>query len=314
MSDTSTTAYSTLPFVPRTPFDDSSADVILRSSDGIDFHVHRVVLSLASSFFKEMFSLPQPSSEPDIPTISMSESAVVLDRALRFWYPGAEPVLVQTLHELRETLEILIQKYYMQFVIPLAKKHLREYLQGDPVAVFAIACRHEWKDLALEAAKSSLRAAIRNVSELPRPTNLNDMTADTYYALLLYHSECARVAAAASSSLEWVPYSHEIPGSGCLTDRVICPTDYRTWNYADVPQKGVVVWFAGYLQALAAKLANSPNAILDSPELLTLAGTRMSACPYCRENGFHRLAKFIVTLKAKIQREIDSVELPHLNF
>jgi hypothetical protein len=206
-------------------------------------------------------------------------------------------------------LEILIQKYDMQFVVPLAKKHLREYLQEDPVAVFAIACRHEWKDLTLEAAKSSLRVPIRNVSELPRPANLNDMTADTYHALLLYHSECAGVAAAASSSLEWVSYSNEIPGAGCPTDRVICPTDYRTWDYADMPQKGVVAWFAGYLQALTEKLANSPNARLDSPELLTLAGKRMSACPFCRENGFHRLAKFSVTLKAKIQREIDSVSL-----
>ena len=37
------------------PFDKPSADVILRTSDFVDFYVHKVVLSLASAFFEDMF-------------------------------------------------------------------------------------------------------------------------------------------------------------------------------------------------------------------------------------------------------------------
>lgn len=37
--------------VASAPFNKPSADVILRTSDGVDFHVHKMLLSLASSFF-----------------------------------------------------------------------------------------------------------------------------------------------------------------------------------------------------------------------------------------------------------------------
>ncbi|KAJ7142265.1 hypothetical protein C8R44DRAFT_592907, partial [Mycena epipterygia] len=120
------------------PFDDPGADVILRSSDGIDFRVHRLVLSLASPFFTSMFTLPQPISESQVRTIPVSESALVLDRSLRFWYPGAEPIVGQTLDELREMLEALILKYDMQFILTSAKQQLRAHLGEDPVAVFVV--------------------------------------------------------------------------------------------------------------------------------------------------------------------------------
>ncbi|OJT03115.1 hypothetical protein TRAPUB_6303 [Trametes pubescens] len=42
------------------PFDRDDADLILRSSDNIDFHVHRIILTLASPVFAGMFTTPQP--------------------------------------------------------------------------------------------------------------------------------------------------------------------------------------------------------------------------------------------------------------
>ncbi|KAI0255963.1 hypothetical protein BJV78DRAFT_1113987, partial [Lactifluus subvellereus] len=47
------------------PFDDADADIILRSSDQVNFHVYKVILSVASPFFKDMFSLPQPVGADD---------------------------------------------------------------------------------------------------------------------------------------------------------------------------------------------------------------------------------------------------------
>ncbi|KAJ7142264.1 hypothetical protein C8R44DRAFT_192014 [Mycena epipterygia] len=129
-------------FVLQPPFDDPGADIILRSSDRFDFHVRRLVLSLASPFFRDMFTLPQPIPECPVPIIPVSESARVLNRSLRFWYRGTKPILGRTLDELREMLETVIRKYDMQFTIPLAKQ-LRGPLAQDPVAVFAIAFRHE---------------------------------------------------------------------------------------------------------------------------------------------------------------------------
>ncbi|KAI5992385.1 hypothetical protein F5J12DRAFT_897285 [Pisolithus orientalis] len=51
------------PTVALPPFDHEKADVILRSSDGADFRVFRLFLSLASPFFETLFDLPQPSEE-----------------------------------------------------------------------------------------------------------------------------------------------------------------------------------------------------------------------------------------------------------
>lgn len=53
--------------------DDPDADAILRSSDSINFHVRKSVLSEVSTFFKDMFSLPQNEPSDD------SQSSVGLD-------------------------------------------------------------------------------------------------------------------------------------------------------------------------------------------------------------------------------------------
>ena len=44
------------------PFDEGDADATLRTSDNVEFGVHRVILSLASPIFKDMFSMPQPQT------------------------------------------------------------------------------------------------------------------------------------------------------------------------------------------------------------------------------------------------------------
>ncbi|KAI6101550.1 hypothetical protein EV401DRAFT_792944 [Pisolithus croceorrhizus] len=51
------------PSCAPSPFDHVKADVILRSSDDIDFRVFKSFLSLASPFFETLFDLPQPSEE-----------------------------------------------------------------------------------------------------------------------------------------------------------------------------------------------------------------------------------------------------------
>ncbi|KAJ7215014.1 hypothetical protein GGX14DRAFT_496598 [Mycena pura] len=306
---TETTRDPPSPFTLCPPFDSTGGDVQLRSSDGVDFHVHRLVLSLASPFFKDMFSLPQPDPGLEVATIQMSETASVLYRALRFWYPGAEPPAIQTLDELREMLEVLILKYDMQFIVPAAKKHLREFLAEDSVAVFAIACRHEWRDVALEAAKSSLRLPIRAFES--RPAQLEYMTADTYHSLLHYHTKCAIVATASTSALRWASYA-DIPGTGCTNwkNPTVCPRARAGhWTFAHNTLGPLTAWFSACLDILAATLLQSPAATLDSPDFLSQAVEKIGACESCRSEGFPALMKFLGILRAQIEHDLDSVEL-----
>lgn len=81
MSDTTNTR-------PRAPFDDADADVILRSADGADFRLYKVILAKASPFFRGMFTLPDshPPGEPQV--VTMTEDADTLSNLLRLRYPA----------------------------------------------------------------------------------------------------------------------------------------------------------------------------------------------------------------------------------
>lgn len=43
--------------------DDPHADVIIRSSDSVDFRVRKAILSEVSAFFEDLFSLPQVDTD-----------------------------------------------------------------------------------------------------------------------------------------------------------------------------------------------------------------------------------------------------------
>jgi hypothetical protein len=66
------------------------ADVILQSSDLVNFRVHKSVLATSSPFFSDMFTLPQApnGTAPDeLPVVHVSEDAVVLNSLISMLYP-----------------------------------------------------------------------------------------------------------------------------------------------------------------------------------------------------------------------------------
>jgi hypothetical protein len=72
------------------PFDVPDANLIIRSSDFVDFRVHKAVLAMASPFFKDLLSLPQPSNSEsvgDLPVVQLSESSELLDSLVSLLYP-----------------------------------------------------------------------------------------------------------------------------------------------------------------------------------------------------------------------------------
>ena len=66
------------------------ANVILRSSDKVNFRVHQGVLALSSPFFKDLLSLPQPpDNEPidGLPIVQVPENAELLNSLISLLYP-----------------------------------------------------------------------------------------------------------------------------------------------------------------------------------------------------------------------------------
>src|SRR5258708_20347343 len=82
------------------PFDDARADLILQSSDKVQFRVFKTIFYLASPIFADMFSIPSPPSEKhhdEAQVVPLSEHSTALDIALRHIYPVRRTPKPQTL-------------------------------------------------------------------------------------------------------------------------------------------------------------------------------------------------------------------------
>ena len=163
------------------PFDNPEADVILRSCDGVDFHVFKIVLSLASPVFADMFSIPAPSpGRPEsqtvhdgLPVVQLSESSKVLDLALRHCYPIRSPELVDS----KDALALLEfgRKFEVEALIPPLTCYLKLLTERDPVSAYCLAVNYHYDDIVEAAARSCLKLPITKLKcdVLGRSTRLS---------------------------------------------------------------------------------------------------------------------------------------------
>lgn len=159
----------------KSPFDDKTADIILRSSDSIHFYVNQFVLSLASPIFRDMFELGKPV-DPDVSPplaladscsrpssrhqiIDVSEPSSTLDLLLRFCYPVEEPKISQV-SDVANVLRTA-SKYEMSFLFPRLLTLLGSMVDTNPLGVFAVACHHKDEALA-KAAATQWKSKARN--------------------------------------------------------------------------------------------------------------------------------------------------------
>jgi hypothetical protein len=85
---------------PLELFDAPDANLIVRSSNFVDFRVHKPVLAMASSVFKDLFSLPQPpdsESDDDFPVVKLPEDSELLHSLFSIIYPV--PTVIPDSHE-----------------------------------------------------------------------------------------------------------------------------------------------------------------------------------------------------------------------
>jgi hypothetical protein len=75
---------------PVEPFDVPDANLIIRSSDLVDFRVHKSVLVMSSPIFKDLLSLPQPSESESVDGLSvvrLTEDSELLNTLVSMLYP-----------------------------------------------------------------------------------------------------------------------------------------------------------------------------------------------------------------------------------
>ncbi len=75
---------------PPKAFNVPDANLIIRSSDLVDFRVHKSILAMVSPFFQHRLSLPQPfdsESVDGLPVVQFSEGSELLNSLISLLYP-----------------------------------------------------------------------------------------------------------------------------------------------------------------------------------------------------------------------------------
>jgi hypothetical protein len=168
----------------------------------VHFHVFKIILSLASPIFADMFNIPSPESRdsPDeVQVVPVSERSRALDLALRHLYPIpiADAVSLPDVSILAE----FAHKYEVDALEKIIVRYLTGNVEDDPVGVYVIAVTYGYKRIGAQAAKSCLNIPF---SQLLSP-RLQFATAERHAELLSYHVACGDAASDVASQRRWFP-------------------------------------------------------------------------------------------------------------
>ncbi|RPD58982.1 hypothetical protein L227DRAFT_576623 [Lentinus tigrinus ALCF2SS1-6] len=201
-SPVGSTATSTAP----PPFDKSAADVVLCSSDGVEFHVFRWILEDSSPIFTDMFQLPTDTTGK-VQTVDLTETSDTLKRLLELHYPLPPQPQFASFEDAKPIL-VAADKYQLSKVAPALALAALPRIRVNPLRAYAFAVRHNMLELIRLSAKEFLQVSYMAVYS----EELEDITAGAYLRLLAYRKACA-------ASLEGLIASNWYPSVGSCVGR-----------------------------------------------------------------------------------------------
>ncbi|KAJ7281373.1 hypothetical protein C8J57DRAFT_1297412 [Mycena rebaudengoi] len=240
------------------PFNDESADIILRSSDDVDFHVHKLILSLVSPVFKDMFSLPQgPDSNSGetvggLPVIRVAESQKVLHQILTWCDPRCNPTSALDADEMGILLAAT-DKYDMAPVTTRIagafQNNLSKLVEAEALRVFAIAYRYKNYTGMPELIKKAARETLKMKTPFARVPmkDFNHIPGDVVQRLYVYHAACSNMAPDLTKQWDWLKADGELPWLNCP----LCPS--QKWIYGG-QKRNVSKWWIEYMQFAGREL------------------------------------------------------------
>lgn len=167
-------------------FGPPDGDIVLRAQGPSrrDFRVHKLVLSLASPVFRDMFSIPTSGvPRPDLGVVDVTDPPQALELVLRFIYPSPPPK-VDSLDLLVEGL-VITDKYNITGAQASLRMQLTKFMKEDPLRVYAIASRFEFEEEAREASFLTTGIYLPALTDLP--DDLKNVPATAYHKLVKIH-------------------------------------------------------------------------------------------------------------------------------
>ncbi|KAJ8590986.1 hypothetical protein M405DRAFT_765634 [Rhizopogon salebrosus TDB-379] len=292
----------------QAPFDNHDCDIILRSTDGVNFHVFKLILSLVSPVFKDMFTLPQTDLQSHVPVIPVAESSTTLRSLLLLCYPAATPTF-NKLDDVKAVMEAA-RKYDMEASLSRAGDlAMAQFLPTNSLELYALSCRFGWQHHAQTAAARTLE-----IKDLGRPssvfTGLRDITGFDYHRLLVYHYECGVAAQAVVGSLSWLE-----PSSNHSLRMWSCPPETKAGRklcIANLGDRVITPWFDEYLVSSGKELLARPcESTIWESESYDRAIFRAVGCSHCLSNGatIGNMSKFRTLFIAQVKQVLADVRI-----
>lgn len=295
----STKSSSAAPKPASSPFNAPDADIILRSSDNVDFRVHRSLLAHWSPHWASVLHSHRPDecswlgSSDGVPIVGVDEDAATTSLLLRYIYPGHDGAL-----DFRGAFKVLpaARKYTIVPAIQHAKKVVADFAAKYPLRAYAVA---EW--LRMEA---ELRTAAEATLTLPLEDTydpiLEQMRAGPYARLLAYHRRCAKAATAPLDDLRWMVDAAKRDGW--------VPVWATCTNHACPKRNNTTVWYWGHLQMTRNALARAPcRYTLEDLTLIERTLCAARACAFCASSAHKDLERFNGLLADRVERDVEVV-------
>ncbi|KAH9831714.1 uncharacterized protein C8Q71DRAFT_282747 [Rhodofomes roseus] len=187
--------------VASQPFDDPDADLIIRTSDEVDFRVYKIIMKHASPVFREMFTLPGNDTTA-LSVVDVAENSRVWDFILRMLYPVVRPLSLPAPSDYRPLLEA-VRKYDMAGVREAVKLAMIDpaVLKTQALRVYALSCAYGLPDAARIAAKATFQPWPGDQRPPPAFPDMDCMSVTAYHRLLQYRWDCVKAAVASHRGL-----------------------------------------------------------------------------------------------------------------
>lgn len=220
---------------PNVPYDvpkdlnDPDGDIILRSSDQVEFRFFRWPLQRLSPVLSDMFHLPDPSTPtepPAPPVVQMNETAPVIEALLRLSYPIDLPTPKDP-HTVALIIEAIVKLQAEERCKRWIRMATENLVHVNPWAMYAIllamgrkSCGYNFEEEVRIAARETFgRQVVRPWVEASMISGAD------YDRLLTYHSDCrtqfsgkeGEIFMKAGTSWPWFSPQH-CPAAGCFYD------------------------------------------------------------------------------------------------
>lgn len=285
------------------PFDDADADLIIHSSDDAYFSVIKPILRRASPVFANMFDFPPTDVDGQTPVVDLTEDKKTILALLHLCYPLGGPS-VENLDEVSALMGVC-EKYSMEGAQEaLGKMHLRQFLEQDPLRVYALAVRARCSGVAEDAARQCLHKSLSYMFS----TNLPDfrhISAPAYHALLSYYHAYGMVAASVITcyNFPWVADMRNYCWGNCQCRG-------KAFKVQDEQScRPVQQWWVEFLNGTARSLLDQPEPTsrLSMPSQLALPPSL--SCNSCNASYLANLNDFLPKVQEQVEAAVARVSI-----